>query len=242
MFILVLLICTGLGAVVGWFVFALSYLVIAPLFGATDFEGALSVGAVFAVGPVGAVVGAGLGCWAGFKLYKSIDYGLLRKWSISFVVVCVFLAVGTYLFQQLTDGDPYDLSKPRPRILFEIRYPFNGAAPSADQLKAKMITHKTFTWGHWIKANFRSEKNQTIVTGEALVFWRVKNRRIEFWHVSDSFHHQFDLMLESDLKPTNEFGPWIPASYLIDPTSRSPNSVPENDQYFIRTKIEMNAR
>lgn len=51
------------GLIVGWIVTAAATIIIGDLAGASNFEGALGMGAIFGIGPLGGVVGLVFGVW-----------------------------------------------------------------------------------------------------------------------------------------------------------------------------------
>ena len=59
-----------LGGIVGYFFTAIVYYLAATAIEGGDFEGGIAIGSALVVGPIGAVLGAGIGLFAGLKRFK----------------------------------------------------------------------------------------------------------------------------------------------------------------------------
>jgi prolipoprotein diacylglyceryltransferase len=57
-----------LGGILGWILFAAAAIMLGNLLGASNFEGALSMQAVFGIGPVGGMLGVALAAWLVVRL------------------------------------------------------------------------------------------------------------------------------------------------------------------------------
>lgn len=229
------------GMVVGGLAGALIYLLIGELLGASDFEGALAMGSVYGGAPIGAVLGGLAGIVLAVRMGRRAHPKTLRRTAGGIVlsIAALVVAIGVSLWED--DGNPYDLDKPRPVIHFEIRLPAGGRAPVSNRvLRGTLNSYITFTILHWTKPlAVRLEGEHAIISGTALVFYRVDNREIEFWFHGDEEHRIFDLRLPDDLTATDSFTEWRRVDQLADAEGESRKPAPETEDYFIRTRIEI---
>ena len=59
------------GLIAGWIVAAAATIIIGNLVGASNFEGALGMGAIFGIGPLGGLLGLVLGIWIVIRARRS---------------------------------------------------------------------------------------------------------------------------------------------------------------------------
>lgn len=81
------------GAAAGYFGSAFGYVALATMLGASNFEGALAMGAFFSVGPIGGVVGAILGVVLAIQIGRRVSAETLKTLT-AILAVLTLLAVG----------------------------------------------------------------------------------------------------------------------------------------------------
>ena len=193
------------------------------LTGGDTADGGLAMGAVSFM-PIGAILGAAVGLWFGGKIAKMLPLAAVRILAAGIPALCLLTVGGYFIYQDLTDGNPYSLDRPRPVVNIEIRLPYKVAHRLVDPFYRKAWVSYDCPHGRvsWDKPRARDEATFTVLRLKRTLYYRVPNRKLRFWRKEACGVTVFDLNLPEDPRPTPNYGPWV-----------------ETGNLAIRTKIEM---
>jgi len=207
LFLEVVAIAAAIGAIIAFF----GLFLVATLAGASNMNGGLAMGAA-GMAPVGAVVGAGLGAWLGWRLITHADKTAVLTGGYGLAAIAVLAVGGWLLMEELTDGDPYPPTA-EPTVLIEWRLPETVRHDWVDRIFRYTMRSSYMDWTlstDWDEPRARDEDGHTILRMRGTIRWRVTGRIFQLWRApADDDRITVDLGLPRDPKPTADYGPWI---------------------------------
>ena len=220
-FLMIVLLAAALGAVAMFF----GSILFGVLTGATMREGALAMGAA-GLAPFGALAGAGLGAWFGWRALSRMSDGAAKAAGFGLAAVPV-LGLGVWFaFEELTDGDPYPPDK-EPLVLIEWRLPESFPHDRVGRVFRHTMRSSYMNWTlstQWDTPRARDEDGKTVLCLQARIRWRVTGRIFQLWRAP---HHDdritVDAGLPADPPHADDYGPW--------------NSVPGYPGHAFRTRV-----
>ncbi len=215
------------------------FYIVALALGSSDMNGGLAIGSFMTVGPISAIVGFGLGGYGALRISRNIPTRSLTGVVLSLLALAIVVPAGSYLAEELTDGDEYDLDQIRPIVHMEIRLPEMIPDGSADRLFRKSLRSYSSNWVHWENPRQRNEDGRTILLAKSYLVWRVPDRKLELWRADEKIRMVFDLKLPRDPVANDEFSPWQPVEALWNPdTGQSEPALPDPGLH-VRWRISM---
>lgn len=218
---------------------AIGFYFIARLFGVHDMNGGLAMGAVWQIGPIGAVIGAGVGIWLGILAVRAASDLTTVIASLGIAIIAGAITALVYWQPFKNDGNPYDLNAPRPVAYLEVKLPWPIQAGMADRFFRKyMETYTTTSHVQWDGGRQRDEDGKTILQMKVNLFWRVDNRKLILWRADGGPRLVFDLRLPKDPPASAGFGPWQLVDALRDGDDKASDKPPTPDYpYYVRSRI-----
>lgn len=228
-----------LAAIIGAIAPFIAYFV-ATAMGAEDINGGLAMGVFTTVAPIGAIVGLVLGVIAAMWIVRRASDRAIATVATILLVMSVAIPSTYFLIEELNDGDPYDLEKPRPVVHLEIRLPQKIPDGTADRLFRKsLISYGSSTWVTWEDPRQRDEAGTTILRARVKLYYRVANRKLQFWRAGEKTRMVFDLKLPREPQPSDVFGAWLPVDTMIDPDSGQQQPAEPDPGFHVRWRVSM---
>ena len=201
-----IVVASALGAVITFF----GVILVALLFGASDREGGLAMGAA-GIAPLGAIAGGILGAWIAWRMITRLSNTTIIRSSFGIVGFVGLLGAGWYVFQEMTDGNPYAAHE-EPTVLIEWRLPEKVNHDWLDRIFRYTMRSSYMNWTlstQWDTPRGRDEGDHTILRMRANIRWRVTGRIFQVWRAPDHDNRiTVDLGLPRDPKPMEDFSPW----------------------------------
>jgi len=206
LFIQIVIIAAVLGAAVIFF----GTIVLAMMFGASDEEGALAMGAAGLM-PAGAVIGAGLGAWLAWRMLRRMKAASIMAGGYGLAGLAALSAGGWLLYEDLSDGNPYPQGK-EPVVQIEWRLPETVPHAQVKRVFRFMMRSSYMNWilsTEWDSPAVRDEDGHSILRWRGQIRWRVTGRTFQMWRAPlHNVRITVDLNLPRDPKPAAEYGPW----------------------------------
>ncbi|MCP4182897.1 MAG: hypothetical protein GY761_06220 [Hyphomicrobiales bacterium] len=197
------------GALAGIITF-LGVILIANLFGASNMEGALAMGAA-GIAPFGALAGGILGAWIAWLMISRSSRSVIMGFGFGFMVLAGLGVGGWFVYQELTDGNPYIQGK-EPTVLIEWRLPEKVNHDYLDRIFRYTMRSSYKDWTlttRWNTPRGRDEGEYTILRLRAKIRWRVTGRIFQLWRAPNHDDRiTVDLGLPRDPEAMAEYGPW----------------------------------
>ncbi|NKB52253.1 MAG: hypothetical protein GKR97_08530 [Rhizobiaceae bacterium] len=216
----------AVGAAIAFF----GLIAIATLFGASNMEGGLAMGAV-GFAPIGALVGAIIGLWLAWRLTKIMNAGAVLVGGYGLAVLVLASIGAWFAYEELTDGDPY-LVENEPVMHIEWRLPEKVRPDRVDRTFRFTMRSSYMDWTlstKWDEPRVRVADGVSILRMRAWIRWRVGGRIFQLWRAP---HHDDRITVEPELPRDpghqDEYGPW--------------QTVPDHSGYAFRTRIVRNDR
>jgi len=222
-----------LGAVTAFF----GYFIFAELIGVPDFEGARSTGATYVIAPVGAIVGAILGCFFVLRLRREKTGGLIsRQGMIAFGVVLALVS-GLYLhFFWQPPAPMFSVLRPKPVLSYEIRVPAQQIeVENIEGLKSVLRTHQAFL-GQNGKVKHYKDGDNVILSAEHTMYYRVPDRALEMWLAPEKLLI-FNLPIADIPEPSDTYSDWRRVDHVRKHFHSEDIEVAGGHNVFIRTKV-----
>ncbi len=204
--LLVAVIMGGVGAAAAFF----GLIAIATLFGASNMEGGLAMGAV-GFAPIGALVGAVVGLWLAWLMIKTMSRGAVMVGGYGLAAVVLTSIGAWFAYEELTDGDPY-LVENEPAMHIEWRLPEKVRHDRVDRIFRFTMRSSYMDWTlstQWDEPRVRDAEGVSILRMRAWIRWRVTGRVFQLWRAP---HHDDRITVELDLPRDpgnqNNYGPW----------------------------------
>ena len=230
-----------LGAIVGGLVGAVTaffgYSVIAELIGVPDFEGARSVGAALVIAPVGAIVGAILGCFAVLRLRREKTGGLLSQQGLIAAGVVLASVAGLYLYFFWQPPAPlFSALRPKPVLNYEIRVPAKQIdAENIEDIKVVLRTHRAFLVQNG-KVEHYTEGDNVVLSAQHTMYYRVSDRALEMWLAPEKLLI-FNLPIPEIPEPSDTYSDWRRVDHVRRHYHGEDIEVAGGYDIFIRTKV-----
>ncbi len=224
------------GAAAGWFVSSLLYYAIALGLGASDMEGGLAMGAVFAIGPLGAILGAVAG--AGIVIYsrRGKDGAISPMPAIVTLAVISVAAYGGHTWMNSGMYQPqFPERGPKPVLNFEIDVADAGwPAPSDYDGKIELHTFDRYIYPDGIKQNHEGGMHR--ISGRIPLLHKYDRRQFAYW-ISKSEVHFFELKLGEVPEAESSFGDWFVADEIGSRLTGTSKRADASSPVRMRTKI-----
>ncbi|MEX0344519.1 MAG: hypothetical protein AB3N20_06320 [Rhizobiaceae bacterium] len=234
---IILAILAGIaGAAAGWFASSLLYYAIALGLGASDMEGGLAMGAVFAIGPLGAVLGAVAG--AGFVIYSRRGKDGANSLKAAIVTLAVISAAAYGGFSWMNSGTyqpQFPERGPKPVLNFEIDVADAGwPAPADYDGKIELHTFDRFIYPDRIEQNHDDGMHR--ISGHITLLHKYDRRQFAYW-ISKSEVHYFELKLGEVPEAQASFGDWFVADRIGSRLTGTSKKADASSPVRMRTKI-----
>ena len=105
----ILVVMAAIGACVAFF----GAIGLGLLFGASNMEGGLAMGAAGLM-PIGGLVGAGLGLWLAWRLIRKLPPRATMLAGFGMAVLIAAVVAAWFIYDELSDGTPYRIGYARP--------------------------------------------------------------------------------------------------------------------------------
>ncbi|NRB32793.1 MAG: hypothetical protein HRU27_19575 [Rhizobiaceae bacterium] len=196
----------ALGAVILFF----GAITIGQLFGASNMEGGLAMGAAGLM-PIGGMIGAAFGIWVTWWLAKRLSPGATMVVGFGLAVLVAAAVAGWFIYDELSDGNPYQMGQ-EPDVFIEWRLPETVTADQVDRRYRFMARSSYENWilsDSWDQPRVRDENGVSILRLKVQIRWRVTGRILQFWPASTPNDRiTVDLGLPRDPQNQTEYGPW----------------------------------
>jgi hypothetical protein len=225
------------GAAVGWAAVAAAVVLVGSLLGASNFEGALGMFAVFGAGPIGGVVGLVLGIWLALRRRGHASVSALA-WRLPAVAAAIAaLAAGTVWYLYETRPGLGTSAGGAPRLDFEIRLPpgVEGSALSRNA-RIELNTERNRMPGQLAAGGGRREGERHVIAGTVELHYRSGWRLLELLAGPGEPSRVFDLRLPARPGHMREFGPWRRVDFIAT-GSEQPRPAPASEAFEIRTRV-----
>ena len=208
--ILLLLQITIIMAAVGAVVTFIGLISIATLFGASDREGGLAMGAA-GIAPMGALVGAAIGLYLAWRMVRAMSNPAILVGGYGLAVLALAAVGAWFAYQELTDGDPYAADR-EPVVHIEWRLPEKVRHDWVDRIFRFTMRSSYMDWTlstQWDSPRVRDEDGVSILRMRGFIRWRVTGRVFQLWRAPN--HNDritIDPGLPRDPDHQDDYGPW----------------------------------
>lgn len=224
------------GAAAGWFAASLLSYAVALGLGASDMEGGLAMGAVFAIGPLGAVLGAVAG--AGIVIYSRRGKDGANSPIAAIVTMAIISAAayGGYTWMNSGMYQPqFPERGPRPVLNFEIDVADTGwPAPEDYDGKVELHTFDRFIYPDQVEQNHAGGMHR--ISGRIPLLHKYDRRQFAYW-ISKSEVHYFELSLGQVPEAEASFGDWIVADRIGSRLTGTSKKADASSPLRMRTQI-----
>jgi hypothetical protein len=233
---LLALLMAVVGAALGFALGAAAAAALAPVLGISSFEGASGYFAVFIGGPVGGVVGLGLGAWLVLRRAGLRGAALAGRIGLVFGGVVLVATAGLGAFWMVRPL--VNANGPAPRLVFEIRLPPGVAAPTSRDVVELQTAKNTMPA---VLSDTRREdgrdRAREVLAGSVELYYRT-------WHcllvlrLPDRTDVLFEMSLGLTPSHTKAFTDWRRADYIARPGDDRPRRATATDAWEIRWRVE----
>ncbi|MBL8566398.1 MAG: hypothetical protein JNM89_11840 [Hyphomicrobiaceae bacterium] len=234
----VLAIIAGLiGAVLGWVAAAALAIGVGSMLGASNFEGALGMQAVFGIGPIGGVIGLVVGIWLALRKGGQTHTGAIA-WRFPIVIAAIACIVaGAFWYFYETRPLLASSGNAAPRLDFEIRLPpgVDFAAP-AEAIRVELSTEQNRMPGTIRDKSARKDGDRTVATGSVELAYRSGWRLLELKTEPGQPARIFDLKLPARPRHMKDFGPWRRVDLLAQ-GNQQPQPAGPAEAYELRSRV-----
>jgi hypothetical protein len=234
--IYVLAVIAGIvGAVGGWLVTGALTAWVAGLYGTSDFEGARSMFAFLAVGPLGALMSMIASAWLVLRAGKGRTSvaPTLGRFAIVLGAIVMMVAAGVLL--RLYTIDTYTNTAP-PSLEFEIRVPAAMLVPEPSALRVELDTDKNVGEStladRWVPA----ENDHKVLTGSVPLAFKTWSRLVVV-SLPDQPTRLFRLPLSRDPQSTATLNAWCHADHIDVRGEGQPRAAPADDPVEMRYRV-----
>jgi hypothetical protein len=231
------IIAGALGAALGWAAAAALTIVLGQLFGASDFEGALALTAVWGVGPIGGLVGLIGGIWLTLLWggHRTLPALVLRLPLVVFAVVAL-AAGGLWMMYELRPTLGTSSSGP-PRLDFEIRLPPGVALPERPtRIEVQLNTERNRMPGQVFDGRTSRDGDRVVVSGSVELAYRSSWRLLDVVLGPGQPTYIFDLKLGARPGHMKAAGDWRRVDYVAV-GSGQPRVAKDSDTVEIRYRV-----
>lgn len=207
--ILLFILIVAIAAVVGAFAAFFGLYFIGKLMGASDFEGALAMGAAGFM-PAGAVVGAIAGAIFAWRLNRRLEPRAAMGAGYGLAGLIALVAASWFGLDYYREGGPYAVEE-EPLVLIEWRLPEQLAA--SDVVLYRHTMRSTFMdWTlntGWDDPPAREEEGRTVLRFRGYLRWRREGRIFQLWKFPQHDDRiTVELKLGADPEAQADSGPW----------------------------------
>jgi len=228
------------GAAIGFVAAALLSGVVMGWAGVSDFEGGRGMAAVFVFGPLGGVLGLGLGIWLALKLARgSVSFGAFAMQG-SLAVLGIAALVGLVLFIVWQSQDhrlTYEGSGAT--LEFQIRAPTAYPLPAESSgVEINLDTQSTHMSGYLDSEWLQRDGDWAVMSGGVELYLRTAQRLLVL-RLPDGRDRLFRLRLPSKPEPSETWSDWQKVDFVGVPNQ--PQTVPPGpeDPFEIRYRVRV---
>lgn len=189
---------------------------IATLFGASNINGGLAMGAAGLM-PLGGLIGAGLGAWFAWRVVTRSSARAAMAGGYGLLAFAVIAVGGWFGYREMTDGDPYEASA-EPTVHVEWRLPEKVADEDVKRTYRYTMRSTFRDWtlsSSWDIPPFRQEDAHTVLRFRGTIRWRADGRIFQLWTFPNHDDRiTVDLNLGDDPAHSRDYGEWrdVPAA------------------------------
>ena len=235
--IYILALIAGVAGAVGGYLLATGFgVVLAPMLGISSFEGASGYFAAFLIGPIGGLLGLGLGLWLVFR-YKGGHRGFSAIAGRSAIVIAAIgflVVVGIQIRMATLENFP---SGQTPQLDFEIRLPASAAIPNRQGLDFEMQAGSQRSGGYLRDEWLRHDGERPVLVGFVQLFTRTSQRMLVFSRPGEP-KLIFEIRLSATPAISEQYGKWRRVDFVDDMKAESQPRRPSLAENFeIRYRV-----
>jgi len=214
--------------------------------GVSDFEGGRGMAAVFLWGPIGGILGLGLGIWAGLRLGRrraaeqsaKAHSDTPRNVAIAIGGI-VALAAGILAIQYYSVPHRLEYDGSGASLAIELRAPVAKAAPlDVNALEISLDTDLNQMPGSWADPALRTEGDWAILSGEVELYYRTAQRLLVI-RFPDGRDLIFNPHLASKPDPEAGWSDWRKPDYLGVPGQAQTAKPGPDEPYELRYRVRV---
>jgi hypothetical protein len=215
------------------------------LAGVSDFEGGRGMAAAFVWGPLGGIVGLGLGIWLGLRMGrkravapggKPAPRHGLRNAAIAIIGI---IALGGAILGVMYASTPQHLEYDQAGadLVFELRAPASLAATlDAKTIEISLDTDLNQMPGAWSDAPPRIDGEWTSLAGEVELYYRTASRLLVF-KLPGGHDLIFKPALAAKPDPDDGWSEWRKVDWVGLPDQAQPVTARPEDAYELRYRV-----
>jgi len=228
------------GAVVGFIAAALLSGIIVGWAGVSDFEGERAMTAALFFGPLGGLLGLGLGIWLALKLARgSVGLGAFARQG-SLAVLGIVAVIGLALFIVWQSQDhllTYDGAGAT--LEFQLRAPASYPLPAeSGAVDIELDTQSTRMSGYLDSAWLRRDGDWAVMSGGIELYLRTAQRLLVL-RLPDGRDRLFRLRLPSKPEPSETWSDWQKVDFVGLPDQPQTVSPGPEDPFEIRYRVRV---
>lgn len=221
------------GAAAGWFLTGIVAVMIAGLFGMSNFEGGRAMFAFWGIAPFGGIIGLIAGILLVLRYQGKITgFRELAGRSVMIVGAIAGLTVLGILLRLYTLPD---LERPLPRVVFEIRLPANVKIPDRKAVRITLDTDKNQTDALLETQWLTQEAGRPVLHGFVDLYKRTTNRLLVL-RIEGEPDRLFTLKLWGNPGPMKSFTDWEQVEYISEGSGL--RRAEDADKYEFRFRVE----
>ncbi|MBM3527622.1 MAG: hypothetical protein FJX62_05990 [Alphaproteobacteria bacterium] len=222
------LVAGAAGAALGVALGAAAGLLIASATGMANAVGEAAVFALFVCGPVGGLLGLGLGVWLAVRRRGFAAFAA----HLGTTVVGLGGIAGAALYLAFGMQTHVNPNGAAPRLMFEIRLP-PGAIPPPREGTIELHTSKNRMPARIAQAARTGDDGRPVVEGHVEMAYNVSQRSL-ILKMGDKGDVVFKINLSGVPKHSKTLGPWRPADHIFEPGKDRARPATAADAYEIR--------
>jgi hypothetical protein len=228
------------GAVFGFVAVAFLANLIMGWQGVSDFEGQRGMASVFFFGPIGGLIGLGLGIWLARRLARG-KRGIgafAKQGGLAVLGIAALVGIGLFVFSEIGD-DHLTYDGAGATLEFEIRAPAGFALPSApDGIGVDISTDKNEQPGYLADPWLRRDGDWQVIAGGVELYFRTSQRLLVLTF-GDGRDRLFRIRLPSKPDPDAGWSDWHKVDFIG--IADQPQTVPPGpeDPFEIRYKVRI---
>lgn len=208
---------------------------VAALIGISSFEGEAGYFAAFIFGPLGGVIGLGLGLWLVFRYYGGYR-GFSAIASRSALVLVAIAVVGVAGIQIRLATVDFN-NGPAPQLDYEIRLPANAKVGERLTFDVEMQAGTQRSGGFWHDPWLRYDLDRPVLIGFVPLYTRTSQRILVLSRAGEP-KLLFNIRLPATPSASDTYGAWQRVDFIDDTKADSTRRAPTAAENFeIRYRV-----